>query len=566
MRKLHRILAVLLAVAMIASLAACNKSTDDPNAGQNTTTTAPTKAPDNGQTTTQAPSDNTTPTDEPAQPEPPMALTISLPSDNEHVANGENDAEMQYYQKLIDELQEKTNTTLSFEWLAQATYYDEEHLGLKISTKDVADILVVGKDATFLAAAEEGLFWDLAPYIDDYPNLATIPEATRQNASYNGKMYGIPRSRTLARNGLGYRLDWLNNLNLAEPTDWESFHNMLYAFTYNDPDGNGVDDTVGLGLDQWTGVWNIMMVWFGVPNEWGLTADDKLIYKVETPEYITALKAFRDLYAEGVINNGANGVPDLMDETLTPGKARDNLLRAGLAGCGVQVLDDQRKVETYFESDDVGLATADDPIYTLQGYVDTGKGAFCLPTTGMNNLIAISTKNIKTEDQLRRALQFLNDLNNGEILNLIEYGWEGLTYEIDEDGYVSLFDAEKLAETGVQSSQWNFGFNQMIPYFTAPENARPVDRNLYTSEITKLEQKLYAEDIQYCVPNYGASFTSDTYVTDGKTLDTIIADAQQQFILGQIDESALLEAIATWKTSGGDKVTAEMNALYQQFK
>ena len=338
---------------------------------------------------------------------------------------------MQYYQKLIDELQEKTNTTLSFEWLAQATYYDEEHLGLKISTKDVADILVVGKDATFLAAAEEGLFWDLAPYIDDYPNLATIPEATRQNASYNGKMYGIPRSRTLARNGLGYRLDWLNNLNLAEPTDWESFHNMLYAFTYNDPDGNGVDDTVGLGLDQWTGVWNIMMVWFGVPNEWGLTADDKLIYKVETPEYITALKAFRDLYAEGVINNGANGVPDLMDETLTPGKARDNLLRAGLAGCGVQVLDDQRKVETYFESDDVGLATADDPIYTLQGYVDTGKGAFCLPTTGMNNLIAISKKNIKTEEQLRRALQFLNDLNNGDILNLIEYGWEGLTYKID---------------------------------------------------------------------------------------------------------------------------------------
>ena len=560
---MRKLLAVLLAVVMIVSLAGCKKDTTDPNAGQNTTTTAPTQSAGNTTTTT-AP---TAKPDEPTpEPEPPMALTISLPSDNEHVANGENDAEMQYYQKLIDELQEKTNTTLSFEWLAQATYYDEEHLGLKISTKDVADICVVGKDATFLAAAEEGLFWDLAPYIDDYPNLATIPEATRQNASYNGKMYGIPRSRTLARNGLGYRLDWLNNLNLEEPTTWEAFHDMLWAFTYKDPDQNGVDDTVGLGLDQWTGVWNIMMVWFGVPNEWGITADDKLIYKVETDEYITALKAFRDLYAEGVINNGANGVPDLMSEDLTPGKARDMLLRTGKAGCGVQVLDDQRKVETYFESADVGLSTEDDPIYTLQGYVDTGKGAFCLPTTGMNNLIAISTKNIKTEDQLKKALQFLNDLNNGEILNLIEYGWEGLTYEIDEDGYVSLFDADKLAETGVQSSQWNFGFNQMIPYFTAPENARPVDRNLYTSEITKLEQKLYAEDIQYCVPNYGASFTSDTYVTDGKTLDTIIADAQQQFILGQIDESALREAIATWKTSGGDQVTKEMNELYQKTK
>ena len=134
---MRKLLAVLLAAAMIISLVACNKETTDPNAGQNTTTTAPTKGADNSSSTT-APTDK--PADEPTpEPEPPMALTISLPSDNEHVANGENDAEMQYYQKLIDELQEKTNTTLSFEWLAAATYYDEEHLGLKISTKDVAD-------------------------------------------------------------------------------------------------------------------------------------------------------------------------------------------------------------------------------------------------------------------------------------------------------------------------------------------------------------------------------------------------------------------------------------------
>ncbi len=546
MRKVKSLLALLLCVAMVLSLAACEKK--DPTAAPAT----PTAAAD--------------PTQAPATPVPtkaPMKITVSLPSDNEHVATGENDNEMKYYQKLVDEINAYTNMDITWEWLAAATYYDADHLGLKISTSDVADVLVVGKDAAFLKAAEEGLFWDLAPYIDEFDNLATIPQATRENASYNGKMYGIPRSRTLARNGFGYRLDWLNNLNLAEPTDWDSFVAMLDGFSNGDPDMNGViGDTVGLGLDSWSGAFDIMATWFGVPNTWGLTSDGKLIYKVETPEYITALKAFRELYEDGLINNGSNGIPDFQE--VTAGKARDQLLRTGIAGCGVQVLDDQRKVETYFE--DQQMSTADEPIYTLGGYILTESGKnqpLCFPTTGMNNMIAISTKTVKTEEQLRQVLGFINDLNDGELMNLIEYGWKDLTYKIDENGYVVLFTAEERSAAGVESANWNYGFNQAIPYFTAAANARPADRDLYTSVITKLEQQLYADDAQYCVPNYGASYTSDTYVAQGADLDKILADAQLQFITGVIDEAGLNEAINTWKKSGGDQVTKEMNDLYQ---
>ena len=369
MKKLRKTVAVLLALAMILSLAACTKDTGSENPTEAPTqeaaqpTKAETKTDDTKKDDTKTDTTTPEPTAAPVAAEP-VSIIVSLPTDNEHVADGTNDTEMENYNKLVAAIEDYTNTKLTMEWMDQTTYYDDEHLGLKISTGDVADVLVVGKTAAFLEAAEAGLFWDLTPYIDEFDNLATIPEATRQNASYNGKMYGIPRSRTLARNGLGYRLDWLNNLGLAEPTTWEDFHDMLYAFTYNDPDGNGVDDTVGLGLDNWSGVFNIMMTWFGVPNEWGIDSNGDLIYKVETEEYITALKAFRELYSEGVINNGANGIPDFRE--VDPGKARDQLLRTSLAGCGVQVLDDQRKVETYFEGD-AGLATPDDQIYTLQG-------------------------------------------------------------------------------------------------------------------------------------------------------------------------------------------------------
>lgn len=42
------------------------------------------------------------------------------------------------------------------------------------------------------------------------------------------------------------RQDWLENLGLEMPTSLDELYDVLYAFTYNDPDGNGVDDTYGI--------------------------------------------------------------------------------------------------------------------------------------------------------------------------------------------------------------------------------------------------------------------------------------------------------------------------------
>ena len=543
-----KIIAGALATTMVLGMAACGDDSSNVSNSANSGSSASTPSSSSSQQAAATPA----PTEEPKEDRTPLNITVALPSDETHTeANPE-------YDKLVAAINEYTAMNVTWQWQEQATYYDAEHLGLWISTGNVPDVMVVGKDATFLNAAESGLFWDLTDYLQDYDNLATISQVALENASYNGKIYGIPRSRTVARNGLGYRVDWLNNLGLKEPTTWENYSAMLYAFTYNDPDGNGVDDTVGLGLDSWGGVWDIMETWFGVPNVWGIDANGDLIHKSQTEEYKTALKAFRELYSQGVINNGANGIPDFMD--VTPGKARDQLLRTGLAGSGVQVLDDQRKVETYFE--DQGLSTDEENIYTLQGYVDTGKGPLCFPTTGMNNMIAISTVNIKTEDQLKRVLLFLNELCDGECLNLIEYGWEGTTYNLDENGYVHLFTNDELSAAGVTTSKYRNGFNQVIAYWTAEENARPVSTEAGTSTITRLEQKLYAEDIQYCVPNYGAGYTSDTYVAQGAALDTILSESLVSYIKGEIDDAGLEAAIKQWWTAGGETVTKEMNALY----
>lgn len=102
MRNLKRVLAVLLALTMLLGLAACGDNKTSP-----TGTTAPTQS-----------GAKDTPTPAPATPTPtpaPLHITVYLPSDQEHVAvAGENDKEMEYYNKLVAEINEYTN--MDVEW------------------------------------------------------------------------------------------------------------------------------------------------------------------------------------------------------------------------------------------------------------------------------------------------------------------------------------------------------------------------------------------------------------------------------------------------------------------
>ena len=50
---------------------------------------------------------------------------------------------------------------------------------------------------------------------------------------------------------------------------------MLYKFTYDDPDGNGANDTYGLEMCKYTGPWDIIQTWFGCGNGW-VEQDGKL--------------------------------------------------------------------------------------------------------------------------------------------------------------------------------------------------------------------------------------------------------------------------------------------------
>ena len=98
--------------------------------------------------------------------------------------------------------------------------------------------------------AADGLLADLTGFVipDKMPNYYKywLTEDIVQRAKINGQFVRAP----LPYMGSSYRSyyirqDWLDNLGLKMPTNYDEYVEVLRAFTNKDPDGNGKDDTYG---------------------------------------------------------------------------------------------------------------------------------------------------------------------------------------------------------------------------------------------------------------------------------------------------------------------------------
>ena len=134
-------------------------------------------------------------------------------------------------------------------------------------------------DQGLVAALDEDFFASMPERTAKYHDADSI-----NNASMYGQCWGmaIPAS-VIGQEFLCIRQDWLYNLGLEVPTTLDEFYDVMYAFTYDDPDGNGIDDTYGYGafiesdstFKGYPGsrVWPIMGA-FNVPGLWDFHRDN----------------------------------------------------------------------------------------------------------------------------------------------------------------------------------------------------------------------------------------------------------------------------------------------------
>lgn len=420
-----------------------------------------------------------------------------------------------------------------------------------IASGDLPDIFYLNPGqsaAQQYQAMAQGAFQDLTPYLtgdalQQFPNLATIPEFMWKNSSFQGKILGVPRPGTRNGNIPFYRGDWLENLGLTEPASMDEMTALLAAMTTDDPDGNGQQDTWGQGRYQggWEAFDNqLIHRMFKVPQGWRLNDDGTLTHQAETDEYRQALETITQLYADGTFHPDASGMTfsDALNafvagETSFHCEGFGSFFGTGSVTFRMQEINPDAVTTGYIPkaADGSGL-----------GVVNNGIGYF-----GMN-AIPSSIQDEERVLELLRILDYLASPFGSEEQVFLDYGIEGVHHEINENG-------ARITNDLFRTEKSDLIYNMIgLNVFYYPENP---ELALQVQDLAK-----QAAEIGQDNPTWG--LYSPTDVQEGPVLNQFSTDTTLAIITGQDSMDRLDSALEEWRSRGGDQIRQEFEEALQQ--
>ena len=161
--------------------------------------------------------------------------------------------------------------------------------------------------ATFADMIETGSIRALPEDLSSFPLLHSLLESVSYTQYMDGRYYAIPRASFMdsilgaTDAAMLVRRDWMDNLGLKDPENLEEFAAMCSAFAHEDPDGNGLDDTIGYNVNNLSalGKWVIL----GISPEcnvysW-IAEDGRFVPSWATESFKDVVAAYRRLYETG---------------------------------------------------------------------------------------------------------------------------------------------------------------------------------------------------------------------------------------------------------------------------
>ncbi|MFF0000415.1 extracellular solute-binding protein [Streptomyces avermitilis] len=192
-------------------------------------------------------------------------------------------------------------------WQNQDGNTYEQKLGAVLASSEVPDVVVVpGWNMTGkIPSAIIGKFADLGPYLSGdavkkYPNLAAIPPDAWQRSIFGGKLRGLPMPSSYVTGIVPlYRKDIFDKEGYEVPRSADEFTALAKEIT------NAKAKRWACLDMKWT-AFNIFGVFSGEEKSlgWNLV-DGKLVYRIETEEYLEALEWTRKLFAAGYVHPDA---------------------------------------------------------------------------------------------------------------------------------------------------------------------------------------------------------------------------------------------------------------------
>ena len=295
---MKKILAIVLALACILSLCACNAGGPSGPGGPDES--------DGGVTA-----------------DGKVKLSIGMPS-NAMVLSHDNNA-------LTRWVEEQCGVELTFVEYAGGT-----DIGTQISTaiagrRELPDILFgIGlTESVVTRYGRDGYFLDLSDYYADKEGAAKnfwdrlnneLTEAERDHIvrvitdPETGAIYGIPTIETSLIDKMRFQTwinkEWLDKLGLEMPTNNEEMVKVLRAFKDKDPNGNGLKDEIPLFGSQIGGAGSRVIdflintyLYYNHARKWTVESDDTITPTFTKDAYRDALKFVKELYDEKLLSN-----------------------------------------------------------------------------------------------------------------------------------------------------------------------------------------------------------------------------------------------------------------------
>lgn len=302
---------------------------------------------------------------------------------------------------------------------------------------------------------------DLMPLMPERTKLHYNDPLSIDLVTFDGKQYGLPEPPPLPkREGFVIRKDWLEKLNLEVPTNTEELLEVAKAFTEQDPDGNGQNDTYGLGgFIVGPGLGNrfdFIMGAYGVPGVWNFADPANFGLNVRNPQYPEALAYFKSLVDAKVID------PDWPTLTRDDFRARWKQGMFGIMWEDFAALTNKSNYEPF----DTNFPDAEwIPVDAPTGpNGDASYGVY----TGRGQIFAISQN---AADQGKgEAIARLLEWMATDGYYLMGFGEEGVNFIIDENGNISTEGLDPAqAYTAAERQPFTQMRNQLIFYNSEQE-------------------------------------------------------------------------------------------------
>lgn len=443
-----------------------------------------------------------------------------------------------------------------------------QQVNLMVTSGDVPDIFWVTPDK-MNELVEAGLIADLTDVYDKYASDVLkqehkIDEAVLGGATINGRLYGIPQVNLLTLQETWVRQDWREKLNIDKPETFDELIDLLYAFTFNDPDGNGKNDTYGmsasLNYERYSFIYNAFHAY---PGLWYKDDSGQIVYGSVQPQVKEALKVLRQLYADGVIS------PDALanDYGASNGDFANgecgalNVPQYGITGFrGIFETIPDVKLETYgpFSVDSKpALASTNNPlarIWVVSSKCEHPEAAVKLANLNIGTLYEIGyagtdpqlNQGFKLEDGGLQNLNFLQTVRIESLLNHVKLadamrGWGNGTYDLE---YMT---ANRLNEEAINL---RMGGDKVQSQMWSPEFG-----SITTTYLNLYEAHAYQVDL-YNKP-------SKTMGKSWSSLKDMENETFVRIIMGEEELDAFDDYVNKWYQLDGQTILDEMRELYK---